>query len=116
MENILASLWSKQTGIAERLRIQIVVWNNNEARKRLVDTLCGHYVKRNSPTRRLELITSTSNYYCVIRMALGTLIKSDKLLVCDDDVIPGPLFVNFFYQVQMQMIVMSHNINDVKLV
>ena len=40
---------------------------------------------------------SSNNYYCMIRFALTNLIKSDRLLICDDDIQPKENFINFFY-------------------
>ncbi len=33
----------------------------------------------------------------MIRFALANLIKSDRLLICDDDIQPKENFINFFY-------------------
>jgi hypothetical protein len=44
----------------------------------------------------LEVIQSTENYYCIIRAASANLMKSDNLIICDDDVIPDADFIQFF--------------------
>ena len=93
LDAILDSLLRKQdfTGT-----VQVIVWNNNEAREKVVRQICEPYIKQNSSTRFLEVISSTSNHYCIIRACMLHLMRSDLLLVCDDDVIPKPSFVQFF--------------------
>ena len=76
--------------------IQVIVWNNNEAREKVVREICEPYLKRNSSSRCLELISSTVNHYCIIRACMLHLMHSDLLLICDDDVIPRQSFVQFF--------------------
>jgi len=94
LSNILESLWTKQNFSKN---FEIIVWNNNFSRKKLVDSICQTYIRRNSSCKKLELINSSSNYYCMIRFALANLIKSDRLLICDDDIQPKENFINFFY-------------------
>jgi hypothetical protein len=93
LSKILNSLWDKQTFAGS---IQIIVWNNNESRTRTVSKICDYYSSRSTSEKSLELISSTKNYYCSVRLAMAQLMQSDCLLICDDDIIPGPEFVNFF--------------------
>jgi len=93
LQSILESLLRKQNFAGA---IQVIVWNNNEARIRVVGQICEPYLKHNSSKRHLELISSTSNHYCIIRACMLHLMRSDLLLICDDDVIPKQTFVQFF--------------------
>ena len=93
LHDILDSLLCKQTFAGT---VQVIVWNNNEAREKVVRQICDPYVKQNSSARSLELISSTSNHYCIIRACMLHLMRSDLLLICDDDVIPKQSFVQFF--------------------
>lgn len=76
--------------------VQVIVWNNNEARERVVREICEPYVARNSSRRSLELVSSTVNHYCIVRTCMSQLMRSDVLLICDDDVVPSASFVQFF--------------------
>ena len=93
LSHILESLLRKQTFAGA---VQVIVWNNNEAREKVVRQICEPYLKRNSSTRSLELISSTSNHYCIIRACMLHLMRSELLLICDDDVIPKQTFLQFF--------------------
>jgi len=79
--------------------MQIIIWNNNLDRAELVSSICAPYLKRKRANKSLELIQSSENHYAAIRLALPPLMKSDTLLICDDDVIPGENFVSFFMDV-----------------
>jgi len=76
--------------------VQLIVWNNNEAREKVVREICEPYLRKNSSTRHLELISSTTNHYCIIRACMLHLMRSDLLLICDDDIVPKPSFIQFF--------------------
>ena len=93
LSNILESLLCKQTFAGT---VQVILWNNNEAREMVVRRICEPYLRRDSPTRSLELISTTSNHYCIVRACMLHLMLSDLLLICDDDVIPKQTFVQFF--------------------
>ena len=99
LHNILDSLLYKQMFAGA---VQVIVWNNNEAREKVVRQICEPYLKRNPSTRCLELISSTSNHYCIIRACMLHLMRSDLLLICDDDVIPKQSFVQFFVDEHQQ--------------
>lgn len=95
LEKILDSLWNKQTFVG---RIQIIVWNNNMDRAATLDGYCKEYLRRNNYHRNLELIQSTGNHFASIRFSLPPLVKSERILICDDDIIPGPGFIQFFME------------------
>jgi glycosyltransferase involved in cell wall biosynthesis len=71
---------------------EILVWNNNFAAREQLDEICGKFKSR----LRVKLIHSTENFYCVIRLAMTSLIRSNCILVCDDDVKPHPSYIATF--------------------
>jgi len=71
---------------------EVVVWNNNPTSGARVERLCSSFVDRLA----LRVIHSSENYYGLARLAVSTLMRSDLLLVCDDDVLPEPGFVSRF--------------------
>ena len=46
--------------------------------------------------KRFVKIDSSQNYFCSVRLDLTHLMNSEKLLICDDDIIPGTEFIDFF--------------------
>jgi hypothetical protein len=44
----------------------------------------------------LKVIHSTENFYCIIRLAVASVIRSDLILICDDDVKPLPGYISTF--------------------
>lgn len=94
LPDLLDRLWNRQSFKGS---MQIIVWNNNEARHETLRSICKPYLDSPISNRRLELIQSTENYYCAIRMCMPALMRSDRLLICDDDVAPEENFVQFFY-------------------
>ncbi|CAL8113046.1 unnamed protein product [Orchesella dallaii] len=94
LSKLLESLWENQDFEGT---YQIVIWNNNDCRSGIVRECTKKYIETSSNKRSLELISSTENYYCSIRFAMPALMKSDCLLICDDDIIPGRNFISFFH-------------------
>eukprot|EP01038_Epipyxis_sp_PR26KG_P013088 gene13088-17542_t len=99
IEKILASLWSTQdfTGTYE-----IILWNNNANRRQTLWDICEPYMQSSNGKRSLRLINSSANYFCAIRLALPPLLRSDDVVICDDDIIPGPHFLSFFVEGRRQ--------------
>ena len=95
LHSILQSLLYRQSFAGT---VQVIIWNNNEAREKVVRKICEPYLKGSSSTRSLELISSTSNHYCIIRACMLHLMCSDLLLICDDDIIPKESFIQFFVE------------------
>uniref|UniRef100_A0A914UQB0 Glycoside hydrolase family 5 domain-containing protein n=1 Tax=Plectus sambesii TaxID=2011161 RepID=A0A914UQB0_9BILA len=93
LRNILDSLWNKQT---YQGNYEIIVWNNNRNRQKTVADICGEFMTKNCPQKQLELIQSSENHYCAVRFAMPQLMRSERLLICDDDVVPGSDFIQFF--------------------
>jgi hypothetical protein len=71
---------------------EVLIWNNNFAMAAEVDEICRAFKDR----LRLKVMHSSENFYCVIRMSMASLIRSDLLLICDDDVLPQPNYISKF--------------------
>jgi len=71
---------------------EVIVWNNNYEACREIDDLYVKYRERID----LNVIHSTENFYCVIRLAMASLIRSEFILICDDDVRPLPSYITTF--------------------
>jgi hypothetical protein len=83
----------------ERLRLQdfagkfeLILWNNNSTTQKEVANIVAPYLDE----LHIRLIQSTTNYYCIIRLAVARLMHSDLLLICDDDVIPESSYISTF--------------------
>lgn len=87
--------------ILERLKEQqydgsfeIIIWNNNiETHSELYQI----YEKFKSELN-IKLINSTENFYCVIRLGVPSIMKSEVMLICDDDVLPNENYVAYFME------------------
>lgn len=73
-------------------KFEVILWNNNELQASLVSEIALPYRER----LNLKLIQSSENYYCITRLAAGSLMRGEALLVCDDDVLPEPGYVSKF--------------------
>ena len=71
---------------------EVIIWNNNHETQQEVESITALFRKE----LNIRLIQSTENYYCVVRLAVAKLMRSDLLLVCDDDVIPNPNYISTF--------------------
>jgi hypothetical protein len=76
--------------------IEVLVWDNNPARARHVQEICAPFLARSNARRSLRLISSSENLYCSVRLAMPVIMRSECLLICDDDVLPGLGFARFF--------------------
>ncbi|CAG2113775.1 unnamed protein product, partial [Medioppia subpectinata] len=76
--------------------VEIIVWNNNSSRSHTVSEICDKYMIQSNEQKSLQLINSSKNYFCAVRLAMPQLMQSQRLLICDDDCIPGPEFIDFF--------------------
>ena len=85
-----------QAFVEARLRrqLQLIVWNNNYEARQEIDAL---YVKYKARIN-LKVIHSTENFYCVIRLAIASLIRSEFILICDDDVKPLSGYISLFME------------------
>ena len=73
---------------------EVIVWNNNYDARQEIDDLYEKYKAQIN----LKVIHSTENFYCVIRLAIASLIRSEFILVCDDDVKPLPGYISLFME------------------
>jgi glycosyltransferase involved in cell wall biosynthesis len=73
-------------------RFEVIVWNNNYEARHEIDDLYKKYQRQLA----LKVIHSTENFYCVIRLAMASLIRSGLILICDDDVKPLPSYISTF--------------------
>jgi glycosyltransferase involved in cell wall biosynthesis len=73
---------------------EVIVWNNNYDARQEIDGLYEKYKARIN----FKVIHSTENFYCVIRLAIASLIRSEFILVCDDDVKPLPGYISLFME------------------
>lgn len=71
---------------------ELILWNNNAETHRKVADICAPYLDE----LHIRLIQSSTNYYCIIRLAVARLMRSDLLLICDDDVVPKPSYISTF--------------------
>ena len=71
---------------------EVILWNNNHETQQEVASIAAPFMKK----LNIRLIQSTENYYCIIRLAVANLMRSDLLLVCDDDVVPKPNYISGF--------------------
>lgn len=74
-------------------RFELIVWNNSYEARDAVDAILRDYKDR---IPDLQCIHSTHNYYCMIRFALIPLMRSELLMICDDDVLPEPHYLETF--------------------
>ena len=73
---------------------ELILWNNNLAQRDAVDRAVAAVRDRLD----VKVVHSSENYYCGIRMAVPALARSDLLLLCDDDVVPNPLYIETFLE------------------
>lgn len=73
---------------------EVIIWNNNYEARLEIDGLYEKYKEQLS----LKVIHSTENFYCIIRLAIASLIRSEFILVCDDDVRPLSGYISLFME------------------
>ena len=71
-------------------KFELILWNNNKDTQNEIAEISAPFMN----DLNIRLIQSTENYYCIIRLAVSQLMRSNILLVCDDDIIPGPNFIS----------------------
>ena len=72
--------------------IEVIVWNNNADAVDAVNEAV-------APLRSqldLTVIHSDRNFYCTVRLAVPHLMSSERLMICDDDVLPGADYLQTF--------------------
>ncbi|XP_062510621.1 uncharacterized protein LOC134186635 isoform X2 [Corticium candelabrum] len=73
---------------------EVVIWNNNERTHEFVERVYGEYAGQLD----LKLQLSSENYYCMPRLSAASLMQSDILITCDDDVLPERTYVSQFVE------------------
>ena len=71
---------------------EMILWNNNKDTQSEVAAIASSYMKE----LNIRCIQSSENYYCVIRLATAHLMRSNMMLICDDDVIPSSCYISSF--------------------
>jgi Cellulase (glycosyl hydrolase family 5)/Glycosyl transferase family 2 len=71
---------------------EVIIWNNNYTARGEIDALYETYKTKID----LKVVHSTENFYCVIRLAMASLIRSEFILICDDDVKPLSGYISMF--------------------
>ncbi len=71
---------------------EVIIWNNNiDATEELERAVAPFRSKLD-----LTMIHSSRNYYCIVRLAVAHLMRSELLMICDDDVRPAPEYLETF--------------------
>lgn len=73
-------------------RFEVIVWNNDIAGQEEVDKALRSVEKRLDS----KVIHSSENFYCIVRLAVASLMRSARLLICDDDILPEQNYVSRF--------------------
>tara|TARA_R110002072_G_scaffold110139_1_gene237623 strand:- start:6305 stop:7954 length:1650 start_codon:yes stop_codon:yes gene_type:complete len=73
---------------------EVILWNNNSTKSREVDAIAESL----SGKLLLRVIHSSENYYCIVRLAVASLMRSELLLICDDDCLPERQYVSRFME------------------
>ena len=71
---------------------ELILWNNNKDTQSEVATIVSPYMKE----LNIRCIQSSENYYCIVRLATIHLMRSNMMLICDDDVIPSSCYISSF--------------------
>ena len=74
--------------------VETLVCNNNPSESDAVQCIVRTFATRNSGARFLRWIESSTNYYCIPRMACASLMRSEELHTCDDDILPKSNFIS----------------------
>jgi len=87
-------------GLLERLSRQqfdrsfeIIIWNNHSAARDEVTATAESFAS----TLSIRIFHSSANMYCAVRFAAPALMWSDLLMICDDDVLPEPEYLQKFW-------------------
>jgi hypothetical protein len=71
---------------------EVILWNNNIETLLQVQSISRKFEGK----LNLKTIHSSENFYCIIRLAVTSLMRSDLLLMCDDDVMPNCNYISTF--------------------
>ena len=73
---------------------EILLWNNNLQVLEQVQDIVERYASRLT----IRVVHSADNLYCGVRLAAPNLMRSETLVVCDDDVLPEPSYLQTFWR------------------
>ncbi|ETW23523.1 glycosyltransferase [Mycobacterium gastri] len=68
---------------------EFVLWNNNAESTQDVDRIAARF----DNDLDLRVIHSSANLFCRVRLAMPAIMRSDVLVVCDDDVLVEPCYL-----------------------
>jgi hypothetical protein len=68
---------------------ELVLWNNNAESARDVDAIAARFDRDID----IRVIHSSQNLTCRVRLAMPAIMRSDVLVVCDDDVLVEPCYL-----------------------
>jgi hypothetical protein len=75
-----------------RFSFEVFIWNNNRAALSEIQSIADEFANRLD----LRVIHSMENYYCLPRLAIVPLMRSELLMVLDDDVEPTTGYLDLF--------------------
>lgn len=75
-------------------RFEVVIWNNNIDATQALEEAVAPFRSR----LELTLLHSSRNFYCIVRLAVAHLMRSELLMICDDDVCPAPRYLATFVE------------------
>jgi glycosyltransferase involved in cell wall biosynthesis len=73
---------------------EVLVWNNNVDAQVEIESIVRSFSARLS----IRVIHSSDNLYCAVRFAAPALMRSELLMICDDDVLPAPEYLRTFWE------------------
>jgi len=92
-------------GLLERLSRQqfahsfeIIIWNNQIGAQEEVAAIVASF----SSILSIRVFHSSENMYCAVRFAAPALMRSDRLMICDDDVLPEPGYLQKFWDKHLE--------------
>lgn len=92
-------------GLLERLSRQkfahsfeIIIWNNQIGAQEEVAEIVASF----SSILSIRVFHSSENMYCAVRFAAPALMRSDRLMICDDDVLPEPGYLQKFWDKHLE--------------
>jgi GT2 family glycosyltransferase len=72
---------------------EVVLWNNSPDERQRIDEI----VSRFADAIDVRVVHSSDNLYCAPRFAMPGLMRSETLLMCDDDVLPSSSYLQGFW-------------------
>ena len=73
---------------------EVIIWNNNPAERANLERVVAPFRDQ----LELNMLHSSRNFFCIVRLALPHLMRSELLMMCDDDVRPSSEFLRVFVE------------------